>query len=175
MEIRTERLLLRAVTEEDWRDLQAIWVSVNGTPYARYDRPQPTSDGEVQAQARRWAACADNREHLFFAVCLERRMIGYVVFHAQSEGVYECGYCFNTAFHGQGYAGEAMRALMDAMGAMGAKKLTAGTALDNAPSVRLLKSLGFELVYTEKMSFYKDEKGNDIVFDGGVFERGLQS
>ena len=38
------------------------------------------------------------------------------------------------------------------------------------PSVSLLKSLGFELIETEKVSFYKDADGNDIVFDGGVFE-----
>jgi RimJ/RimL family protein N-acetyltransferase len=32
---------------------------------------------------------------------------------------------------------------------------TAGTALDNIPSVALLKSLGFTLIATEKVSFYK--------------------
>ena len=45
-----------------------------------------------------------------------------------------------------------------------------GTALNNTPSVALLKSLGFELIETEKVSFYKDADGNDVVFDGGVFE-----
>ena len=41
------------------------------------------------------------------------------------------------------------------------------------PSAALLKSLGFELIETEKVSFYKDDSGNDIVFDGGVFELDL--
>ena len=61
-------------------------------------------------------------------------------------------------------------ALFDYMRELGIKKLSAGTAMNNIPSVLLLKSLGFTLVETEKVSFYKDVNGNDIVFDGGVFE-----
>ena len=53
---------------------------------------------------------------------------------------------------------------------LGITRLTAGTALNNISSVALLKALGFELIETEKVSFYKDAEGNDIVFDGGVFE-----
>ena len=33
--------------------------------------------------------------------------------------------------------------------------------------------MGFELIGTERVSFYKDADGNDIVFEGGVFERTL--
>ena len=49
---------------------------------------------------------------------------------------------------------------------------SAGTAINNTPSVKLLTSLGFKLVEQEKVSFYKDADGNDIVFDGGIFEYG---
>jgi len=53
---------------------------------------------------------------------------------------------------------------------LGIKRLTAGTAINNAPSVALLKSLGFRLIETENVSFYKDADGNDVVFEGGIFE-----
>ena len=46
---------------------------------------------------------------------------------------------------------------------------TAGTAINNTPSVSLLKSLGFELTETENVSIYKDTQGNDIVFQGSIF------
>ena len=49
----------------------------------------------------------------------------------------------------------------------------AGTALRNTPSLRLLRSLGFELRGTEKVSFYQDAEGKDIFFDGGIFVRRL--
>ena len=49
----------------------------------------------------------------------------------------------------------------------------AGTALRNTPSLRLLRSLGFKLCGTEKVSFYQDAEGKDIFFDGGIFVRRL--
>ena len=60
--------------------------------------------------------------------------------------------------------------LIEYMRSLGIKRLTAGTAINNTPSVALLKSLGFQRIETEKVSFYKDAGGKDIVFDGGVFE-----
>ena len=70
----------------------------------------------------------------------------------------------------KGYAKESLAALIEYLTTIGIKKLTAGTAINNTPSVSLLKSLGFELIETEKVSFYKDEHGNDIFFEGGIFE-----
>lgn len=109
---------------------------------------------------------------MFFAVCLESAVIGYVAFNIRENG-HEIGYCFHSAYHGKGYAKESMLALFDYVRSLGIKRLTAGTALKNVPSAALLKSLGFELIETEKVSFYKDDSGNDIVFDGGVFELDL--
>ncbi|MBR3502796.1 MAG: GNAT family N-acetyltransferase [Clostridia bacterium] len=171
--IRTERLVLRPVEIEDWRAIKEIWDDFRVSPYAQYDKPHPTEPAEVRARAARWVENQSD-EHMFFAVCLEGRMIGYIACHDRGGGAYECGYCFHSAFHSRGYAGEAMRAVAGLLRDRGVKNLTAGTALGNAPSVRLLQSLGFELVETEKVSFYKDEKGNDIVFEGGVFSLPLQ-
>ena len=52
----------------------------------------------------------------------------------------------------------------------GVVNITAGTALNNTPSVRLLASLGFKQTGTEEVSFYKDAEGNDITFEGGTYE-----
>ena len=41
----------------------------------------------------------------------------------------------------------------------GEKKIYAGTAKNNLPSVGLLNSVGFQLVGTERISFHKDSEG----------------
>lgn len=64
--------------------------------------------------------------------------------------------------------------LIDYMRDFGIKRLTAGTVINDKTSVLLLKSLGFEIIKTEKVSFYKDADGNDIAFDGGMFELNLE-
>ena len=106
---------------------------------------------------------------MFFAICLGDTVIGYIAFNKRADG-YEIGYCFHSAYHGKGYAKESHLALFDHLRTMGISKFIAGTAINNTPSVSLLKSLGFEQVGTEDVSFYKDTEGNDIVFEGGIFE-----
>ena len=106
---------------------------------------------------------------MFFAICLGDTVIGYSAFNIRENG-YEIGYCFHSAYHGKGYAKESHLALFDYLRTLGITKFTAGTAINNTPSVFLLKSLGFELTETENVSFYKDAQGNDIVFQGGIFK-----
>ena len=113
-----------------------------------------------------------SREHIFSAICHKDVVIGYVSFNKRENG-YEIGYCFHSDYHRQGYAKESIKALLDILKSEGKIHITAGTALANTPSFNLLTSLGFKHICTEKVSFYKDSKGKDIVFDGGIFELNL--
>lgn len=169
MEIKTERLLIRKITANDWTDIKKIWDDFRVSEYAKYDVPHKSDDNEIRQQVSKWENANMEKKHLFFAICLENEVIGYIDFHDTGSG-YECGYCFRSDHHGKGYAKESFRALIGFFSDMGVKKLTASTAMKNIPSVRLLNSLGFQLVGTEKVSFYKDELGNDIYFEGGIFE-----
>jgi ribosomal protein S18 acetylase RimI-like enzyme len=64
--------------------------------------------------------------------------------------------------------------MLDVMKDKGAVNITARTALNNKPSVKLLESLNFRQTGTEVVSFYKDNEGNAITFDGGIYERLLR-
>jgi len=171
MIIKTERLTIRRIVSSDWQSVKCIWEDFNASPFAQYDKPHCTDDDDVRARIARWAeANEDSRnEHMFFAVCLDGAIIGYIALNQRTHG-YELGYCFHSAYHGKGYAGESHRAVFDYLASFGITHFCAGTALDNTPSVSLLKSLGFVQTATEKVSFCKDVSGSDIVFDGGVFE-----
>ena len=170
MDITTARLHIRPVQAEDWPAVRAIWVDFASSPYAQYDTPHNTAPDDVCPRIARWAAFTEaGMEHMFFAVCLGEAVIGYIAFNIRAVG-YEIGYCFHSAHHGKGYAREALRALLTHMRALGITHFSAGTALNNTPSVKLLTALGFRLTGTEQVSFYKDAQGRDIVFDGGIFE-----
>ena len=171
MLLKTERLNIRRVVAHDWKSIRDIWVDFNASEYAQYDMPHITDDADVKARMAKWAAANSGTEHMFFAICLDETVIGYIAFNIRENG-YEIGYCFHSAYHGKGYAKESHLALFDYLGTLGITKFSAGTALNNTPSVNLLISLGFKLVEQEEVSFYKDAEGNDIVFDGGIFEYG---
>ena len=169
MILKTERLTIRHIVADDWKSIKEIWVDFNISAISQYDKPHNTDDEDVRARIAKWAVANSGTEHMFFAICLDDAVIGYSAFNIRENG-YEIGYCFHSAYHGKGYAKESHVALFDYMRELGITRLTAGTALNNISSVALLKALGFELIETEKVSFYKDAEGNDIVFDGGVFE-----
>ena len=69
-------------------------------------------------------------------------MIGYYCCHRHGEEA-ELGYCFDSAYHRRGYAYESALALMEHYRQTGVKRLTAGTAVENVPSMEMLLSLGF--------------------------------
>ncbi|HIQ77611.1 MAG TPA: GNAT family N-acetyltransferase [Candidatus Faecousia excrementipullorum] len=170
--LHTQRLTLRRIRKEDRVSVQWIWEDANSSPYAQYDRPHNIDSCDVRSRITRWAEVSQGIEHIFFAICLKEKMIGYIAFNKRVES-YEIGYCFHSDYHGKGYAREGLSALIEYMKSLGAKRLTAGTAINNTPSVKLLTALGFQQTKTEKISFYQNEDGTSIFFEGGVHELNL--
>lgn len=166
MELNTDRLFIRDISYNDWEGLQRIVIDFGNSKYRNYDMHFPSEEHAIQELV---IQLADS--HLFFAVFLQgsSEMIGYVCFH-NDGGHYDLGFCFHSKYFGKGYGFESCLAVMKYMKQFcGAKGFTAGTALANAPSCKLLERLGFVCRDTEKLSFHKDELGNDIIFQGGNF------
>ena len=173
MLLKTERLIIRHIEPDDWKSIKEIWEDFNKSPFSQYDMPHNTNDDDVRGRIEKWASASNGLEHIFFAVCLDDIVIGFFSFNIR-ENSHELGYCFHSKYQGKGYAKESLAALIEYLTTIGIKKLTAGTAINNIPSVSLLKSLGFKLIGTEKVSFYKDEHGSDIFFEGGIFGLNLE-
>jgi RimJ/RimL family protein N-acetyltransferase len=173
MNLQTQRLTLRTITQEDWAALQRIWQDFNATPFAQFDTPHADDAAAVQAQAARWVEkTGQGREHQFYVVSLEETVIGFFALHSRGDS-YELSYAFCAQAQGKGYARESLLALLDYARTQGIHRITAGTGLQNLPSVRLLKSVGFRQVGTEQVSFYQDEEGKPIYFTGGIFSQEL--
>lgn len=161
MRLETSRLYIRRLNAADWQEMKNIFTDFNNSQYAVYDMPLPTEDKEAKALTRKFA-----ESNLFFAVFLKEssNMLGYVCFHKDGHK-YDLGYCFHSAYHSKGYAYESTKALIEYFVAeCGATGFTAGTAIDNRPSCRLLEKLGFICVSTETVSF-----DDSFSFQGGNF------
>ena len=141
LNIQTDRLVVRSFRPHDWRDL-FDYLSLPET--YRFEPGEPVD--AVQARA---LAVERSKGRTFWAVELraETRMIGHLFFQAVEPAelrTYELGYIFNPAYHGQGYATEAARALVDhAFAAMGAHRVVAQCNPANPASWRLLERIGF--------------------------------
>ncbi|WP_258043131.1 GNAT family N-acetyltransferase [Sphingomonas sp. NBWT7] len=73
-----------------------------------------------------------------------RRAIGTLAAGERRRGVMEIGYLLAANASGQGYAREAVAALIDLLFAQGARRIFADTDPDNARSIALLVGLGFQ-------------------------------
>ncbi len=164
MQLKTDRLLIRELVPDDWRSMQKIAIDFRKSKYAIYDMSLPIENEKIAVLTQQFA-----ETQLFYAVLFDNVMIGYICFH-EERGNYDLGFCFHSDYHGKGYALENCSAVMEYMAKeRKVKAFTAGTALKNKPSCKLLDKLGFTLKETELLSFHKNANGNGITFEGGIF------
>ncbi|MBQ3861395.1 MAG: GNAT family N-acetyltransferase [Clostridia bacterium] len=169
MEIRTERLTLRPLEKSDWQFVQRLGKDFESGPMRNYDGIHAVSEDDAQEQTRLYMEAG-----LFWIVMRSGFPVGMVNFYPAGDS-YDLGYCFLSSVKGKGYARESCHALLAHYEANGVTRFTAGTALDNQPSVRLLLHLGFRLTGTERLWMRKDGEGREIWFDGGQFELNASS
>ena len=158
MRLETSRLFIRRLNESDWLEMKNIFIDFNNSKYAVYDMPLPTEDKETKALTKRFAD-----SNLFFAVFLKESsdIIGYVCFHKDGDA-YDLGYCFHSKYHSSAL-------LTHFAHECGVTHFTAGTAINNTPSCRLLEKLGFTCVSTETVSF-----DNVFSFQSGNYELNIK-
>jgi RimJ/RimL family protein N-acetyltransferase len=140
--LETERLVLRAPRFEDAKSVAAL---ANDRRIAENTRriPHPYS----RADADDFIASANTRtsEVAFLVTLADRTLIGACGL-AMTEGpAQELGYWLGVPFWGQGFATEAVRALIDyAFTDLGHEALQAGARVTNPTSRRVLEKCGFQ-------------------------------
>jgi RimJ/RimL family protein N-acetyltransferase len=140
--LETERLVLRAPRSEDAKAVAAI---VNDRRIAENTTRVPHPYGAKDAEE--FIATANTREsEATFAVTRrDGELIGMCGFDFRGEQSPEIGYWLGTAHWNQGYATEAVRAVIDyAFDDLGYDGLLAGARVSNPASRRVLEKCGFQ-------------------------------
>jgi RimJ/RimL family protein N-acetyltransferase len=145
--VRTERLLLRQATPGD---LDATWAFRRLPEVHDWLGAATATYGEYRERYLRGKRLAG-----LLVVELDGRVIGDLMLKVQDGWAQEevadqakcvqgeLGWAFDPAFGGQGYATEAVRALIGlCFGPLGLRRLHADCFLDNEPSWRLMERLG---------------------------------
>ncbi len=170
MELRTARLVLRPVTVADAEMVQRYRGSSEVVTYLTH----PVLDlDETRRRLTRaaalWSSLGEERFDLRFAVVRDGAVIGDVrvwnaadPFHpapADPTDVW-VGYAFDPRHQGRGYATEAVGRIVAWLFDRGAERILANCYADNAPSLALLRRLGFtdHLYYPAE----QDESGKNL-------------
>ena len=139
----TERLILRAPCFEDARTIAAL---ANDRRIAENTLRIPHPYGLADAQSFITAANASDGEIVFLIATRGGNVIGGCGIARFGEEPPEIGYWLGVPFWGQGYATEAVRAVIDhAFGDLGYDAVVAGGArVSNPASRRVLEKCGFQ-------------------------------
>jgi [ribosomal protein S5]-alanine N-acetyltransferase len=140
--------------------------------------PDRHDAGFLRIRAEQMRRDPGEREWLVRAITLPqngRPMIGHIGFHGKPgingprrKGALEVGYTVLEPFRGRGYATEAVETMLAwARGEHGITHFVASVAPANAPSLAIIRKLGFEQTGTQ----WDEEDGEELVFELSTDER----
>tara|TARA_R110001606_G_scaffold307635_1_gene454612 strand:+ start:1323 stop:2156 length:834 start_codon:yes stop_codon:yes gene_type:complete len=140
----TERLLLRPMTFED---CEAFLPALTDPETMKYWSRGPLAGIEAVRDYLGWNIRGDGVES--FVITLKdspEDALGWVVLMDRKNNAAETGYMLRPDRQGHGYAREAVEAVLrHGFETRGLRRIYADTDPDNAGSIRLLESLGFQL------------------------------
>ena len=154
-EIRTDRLLLRPFRETDLDDLYEFLSQLEHDEFEGY----PGITRENCAEHMRYRLGSEE----FYAVELTAagKVIGNIYCGNRDFAAKEVGYIINERFRGQGYALEALTAVVAEALRFGAHRVYAECDPRNAPSWKLLEKAGLrrEAHFRKNIFFHRGEDG----------------
>ncbi|MDO7867022.1 GNAT family N-acetyltransferase [Nocardioides jiangxiensis] len=143
----TERLVLRLMQPGDAPALAAYRSDPEVATLQGWDLPFTLERAErfvAEVGALGWPVLDDWQQ---VAIELDGAMVGDIGVHRTADGqVATIGYTLARSAQGQGYATEAVGALLALLSSEGVRRVDAATDPENAASARLLLRLGFTLV-----------------------------
>ena len=143
MFMRTERLFLRPIFPEDWREIYR-GIADFGVVRMLARAPWPYRPQDAVAYCRKPRPV----NMMAFSVTLPELtgapLIGQIGLEPTDEG-HELGYWIGRQWQRRGYASEAVRGVLDMAQALGIERVVAGHYLENGPSGKVLRANGLSL------------------------------
>ena len=170
--IETERLVLRPYEERDFDALHALYSSAEVVRWLYYD---PATPEDTRTRLARKIAGRELTEEGGLSAAVELKDGTYVgdavLFYGSVEHrTLEVGFSFDPGHHGNGYAPEAARALVDWAFAQGMHRVIGRLEPRNTASARVLEKLGMRLeAHLLENEWVKGEWQSELVY--AILER----
>ncbi len=164
-EITTERLILRPFAESDYDDLYEFLSRLRDDEFEGY--PGITYENGKQHLAYRLGS----EEFYAAELANAEKVIGNIYCGSRDFGAKEVGYIVNREYRRNGYAEEALSAVIRNAFGKGAHRVYAECDPRNTPSWKLLEKVGMkrEAHFRQNIWFRKDENGAPVWKDTYVY------
>lgn len=161
VQLETSRLLLTPITEQDWQLFKDLHESPDVMRYVADPLSEQNIRTRFESRLKEWKPhCSD---WLTLTICLKdtNKKIGVTGYFSEWEPYQqaELGFLLNPEYQGKGYAKESTVAVLKHLFKdLGYHKVIATVTEGNAPSLKLLQNIGFQLEGTIRDNY----KLNDI-------------
>ena len=143
--ISTERLTLRPFRKEDSARLVEMMQDPEIT--LTFMVPDYPEEAQFYALADKLIALSqpEDTAHLEYGICRDGEIIGFINDCGHNDEAIEVGYVIDPAYKGQGYATEALKAVIQELREMGFKRVLAGFFEGNIGSYKVMQKCGLRL------------------------------
>ena len=140
--IQTERLTLKPFSELDMDGLLDILTTPEVTDTFMVPETGSRRDLEELVQTLISFSRMEDEKHLEYGIYLNEQIIGFVNDCGIEDDEIEIGYVVHPRCQGQGYATEAVHAVITELHEMGFRKIVAGYFAENTASLRVMEKCG---------------------------------
>ena len=170
-EIRTARLVLRAMNEEDTEALLAILRDEQvGRTFMLPDMSDPQT---AQKLARRYCLLSQEPELFVMGIALNGRVIGLVNEVDKTADTIEIGYVIHPDFWNRGYATEMLQAVIPALFARGWHVVRTGYFEENPASGRVMEKSGMHPIDLVDTVEYRGVTHRCLYYEATDAKKGL--
>lgn len=164
--IETERLIIRKIVPDDWKDLLEIAISNEQSPFADCDHAWPTDEAGIKDAVEYFS-----KEHQFWVAEVKdlHKVVCFINFNfMDDEQILDIGHIINSEYLGADYDYEALKALYNyGFNHLGAERIQACWALNDKDKLMPLLKLGMKVTETRMADkFRPDPDGKNSQFEG---------
>ncbi len=161
--INTERLCLRAITDEDADDVIELLISdeISKT----YMLPDFASREDAYKMFELLKRLAGLRERFVYGIYLENNIIGFINDVKISDGEIELGLVIHPDHHNKGFATEVLTASIQELFRLGYSVVKTGAFEENAASIRVMEKCSMTRLKQEEYIEYRGAVHRCICFE----------
>lgn len=141
--LKTERLTIKPYIDADQEDM--ISILTNSMVRKTFIIPDFESHAKAVCMFKKLMACSYSEDHYEKGIYREDKLIGFVNDVKIDKDSIEIGYVIHPDYHNQGYATEALKAVISDLFNKGFSQVTAATFDYNTASRRVMEKCGMKL------------------------------
>lgn len=161
--IKTERLILRSMTEKDQEN--ALEILTNEQIAKTFMLPIFQERKDAIPLFERLKSLSLSDERFVYGIYFQDELIGFVNDVDIGETSVELGYCLHPKYHNQGMMTEVLKEAVKALFSLGLEKVKAGAFEGNIASMRVMEKCGMTRTGEIEMIEYRGENKRCICYE----------